>query len=427
MMTPTKKRPTNSNEFDDVKLLGPSSPLSKRTMPKHFNSPKRSDSIRYKKSSTNEKRLKQLQRTPEQLPINKKRQQERYSKVHPKNKTHQRNVELEIEKDLRRSIIPTTTTTTTTPNVKQINHINKSPTRTIIKDSPVKKKVLDMYSKVRKRFGTLGGGGSGGPIYGEITTRSFQRIIKFMQMNCELNENSSFIDIGSGLGKPNFHVSLDVNVKLSVGVELGGERWWQSMILLKDFVPEYKLNNVFFAHGNVFDMKTLNPFSHVYMFDKGFPPNLMQNLSTKFNTSNVSKYLICYKKPKDIIDKYEFNVTHLGLLSTNMSGSGEGNSVHFYVKKESSSSSKSKSKSKKNSKEEHNHINMLRKQDFGFIVPPVPSDTIDSAPVEYARSYGQPGLTLLYEKELDKYTDWCIEQVGINDSKRSKRRLRRRK
>ena len=104
MMTPTKKRPTNSNEFDDVKLLGPSSPLSKRTMPKHFNSPKRSDSIRYKKSSTNEKRLKQLQRTPEQLPINKKRQQERYSKVHPKNKTHQRNVELEIEKDLRRSI-----------------------------------------------------------------------------------------------------------------------------------------------------------------------------------------------------------------------------------------------------------------------------------------------------------------------------------
>ena len=143
MMTPTKKRPTKSNEFDDVKLLGPSSPLSKRTMPKHFNSPKRSDSIRYKKSSTNEKRLNQLQRTPEQLPINKKRQQERYSKVHPKNKTHQRNVELEIEKDLRRSIIATTTTTT--PNVKQINHINKSPTRTIIKDSPVKKKVLDMY------------------------------------------------------------------------------------------------------------------------------------------------------------------------------------------------------------------------------------------------------------------------------------------
>ena len=143
--------------------------------------------------------------------------------------------------------------------------------------------------------------------------------------------------------------------------------------------------------------------------------------------SNLSKYLTCYKKPKDIIDKYEFNVTHLGLLSTNMSGSGEGNSVHFYVKKESSSSSKSKSKSKKNSKEEHNHINMLRKQDFGFIVPPVPSDTIDSEPVEYARSYGQPGLTLLYEKELDKYTDWCIEQVGINDSKRSKRRLRRRK
>ena len=42
-------------------------------------------------------------------------------------------------------------------------------------------------------------------------------------------------------------------------------------IPLKDFVPEYNLSNVFFAHGNVFDMNTLNPFSHVYMFDKGFP------------------------------------------------------------------------------------------------------------------------------------------------------------
>ena len=75
----------------------------------------------------------------------------------------------------------------------------------------------------------------------------------------------------------------------------------------------------------------------------------------------------------------------------------------FFVKKESSSSSKSKSKrEEEDSKKSIIIINMLRKQDFGFIVPPVPSDTIDSAPVEYARSYGQPGLTLLYEKELEQ-------------------------
>ena len=70
---------------------------------------------------------------------------------------------------------------------------------------------------------------------------------------------------------------------------------------------------------------------------------------------------------------------------------------------------------------------MLGNNDFGFVVPPVPSDVIDSAPVAYASSYGQPGLTLLYEKKIKEYTDWCIEQVGITDSSRSSRRLRRRR
>lgn len=416
-MTPTKIKSTGRNTVDTLPI--PLSPLTKRTMPKTFELPKRADSIRYKKTSVEINKIKHLQRTPEQLPYNKKLQQKRYYNVHPKNKTHQRNVEKEIEQDvlLKRSLVATTT------NVKQSDSdekSNSSPTRTVIQDLRVKKTVLDMYSKVRKTFGSLGGGGSGGPIYGEVTTKSFQRIIQFMKTHCELNENSSFIDVGSGLGKPNFHVSLDVNVKLSVGVELGGERWWQSMILLKDFVPEYELNSVFFAHGNVFDMKTLNPFSHVYMFDKGFPPNLMEDLASKFNNSIASKYLICYKKPKHIIELYRFNVKHLGFLSTSMSGSGEGNSVHFYMKN-------GKNGSTKKNVDDNKHLQMLKQNDFGFKVPPVPSDSIDSAPVAYAKSYGQPGMKLLHENKLNEYTKWCIEQVGINDSTRNKRRLRSRR
>ena len=70
---------------------------------------------------------------------------------------------------------------------------------------------------------------------------------------------------------------------------------------------------------------------------------------------------------------------------------------------------------------------MLKQNDFGFKVPPVPSDSIDSAPVAYAKSYGQPGMKLLHESKLNEYTNWCIEQVGINDSTRNKRRLRSRR
>jgi hypothetical protein len=37
--------------------------------------------------------------------------------------------------------------------------------------------------------------------------------------------HNRFIDIGAGLGKPNFHVAQDVACRLSLGVELETIRW----------------------------------------------------------------------------------------------------------------------------------------------------------------------------------------------------------
>ena len=67
--------------------------------------------------------------------------------------------------------------------------------------SSIKPEVEQIYSSIRKRFGKLGGGGAGGAIYGEVTLKSFQRIVDFMKQNCELDESSCFIDVGAGLGK----------------------------------------------------------------------------------------------------------------------------------------------------------------------------------------------------------------------------------
>ena len=99
------KNPWAGLKSNKIKMTGKQaiqlSPTTKRTMPASFNSPKRADSIRYK-ITPNEKKLKQLQRTPEQLPYNRRRQQSsRY--IHPKNKTHQRNVEKEIEKEIEKA------------------------------------------------------------------------------------------------------------------------------------------------------------------------------------------------------------------------------------------------------------------------------------------------------------------------------------
>lgn len=45
------------------------------------------------------------------------------------------------------------------------------------------------------------------------------------QEEAGFDENSSFIDVGSGLGKPNFHVAQDPGVEISYGLELEEVRW----------------------------------------------------------------------------------------------------------------------------------------------------------------------------------------------------------
>ena len=60
--------------------------------------------------------------------------------------------------------------------------------------------------------------GRGGPIYGELTSGSMQKVVELMVSKGGLDEGSVFLDVGSGLGKPNLHVYGQVKVKYSVGV-----------------------------------------------------------------------------------------------------------------------------------------------------------------------------------------------------------------
>lgn len=65
--------------------------------------------------------------------------------------------------------------------------------------------------------------------------------------------------------------------------------------------------NCFFIKKNIKEADTLDPFMHVYMFDIGSPPTLMEALSDIFNRS-CSAYLICYHPPAIMIKCYDFNV-----------------------------------------------------------------------------------------------------------------------
>ena len=89
--------------------------------------------------------------------------------------------------------------------------------------------VSEVYKAIRKQTGCPGGNAAGGAIYGEITQASFQRVVDYLKDNCELTRTSCFVDVGSGLGKSNFHVSVDSGVQVSYGIELEELRWHLSL------------------------------------------------------------------------------------------------------------------------------------------------------------------------------------------------------
>jgi hypothetical protein len=69
-----------------------------------------------------------------------------------------------------------------------------------------------VYSIIKAATGSIGGNADGGAIYGETTAFSLQNIINLMKAHTNFTSDSRFIDLGSGLGKPNLHVAQDPGV-----------------------------------------------------------------------------------------------------------------------------------------------------------------------------------------------------------------------
>lgn len=86
---------------------------------------------------------------------------------------------------------------------------------------------------------------------------------------------------------------------------------------------------IFFHYGDITEADTLDPFTHVYMFDIGFPPTLFYGIADRFNRSRCP-YLICYHGPRLIAERYGFEVELITQVQTSMHGSSEGHTAYFY-------------------------------------------------------------------------------------------------
>lgn len=203
--------------------------------------------------------------------------------------------------------------------------------------------VQHVYKRINKITREIGGNGSVGPIYGELTIGSMQKMVNLMIQYSHLSQESRFIDIGSGVGKPNFHVAQFPGVSFSCGIEVEFNRWLLGTACLKAVLDEAVkqgdeatgskiLGNTVFLNRDIVEAESFDPFTHVYMFSIGFPPTLWFNLSEKWNSSQ-SSYLICYHGPKDIIHKYAFEVELVIQTTTSMCVSHEGHMGYIYKRK----------------------------------------------------------------------------------------------
>jgi hypothetical protein len=234
--------------------------------------------------------------------------------------------------------------------VEQANEAPKAKRRLafgrLIVETPCQKNVQDVYKIISKLTGSVGGNGSFGAIYGELTVGSMQKIIDLMKIHTGFSSTSRFIDVGSGLGKPNIHVCQNPGVEFSYGIEMEMSRWMLGMANLQaiikaaqsqqesgEIIAESEAigSNCYFDHGNIMDAMSFDPFTHVYMFSIGFPPRLWEHLAEMFNRSS-SPYLICYHSPSDIIDRYGFDVKLVVQAPTSMHGSSEGHMGYIYVR-----------------------------------------------------------------------------------------------
>jgi len=112
------------------------------------------------------------------------------------------------------------------------------------------------------------------PPAGEVTMNSMQQIVYVMQSRMGFNSSSRVLDIGCGQGKPNCHFAASVNPVLNVGIEIVPWRWFQAISNLikvcdKALSGEIPYPNCYFKLGNIRDVGSFDPFTHLYMFSKG--------------------------------------------------------------------------------------------------------------------------------------------------------------
>lgn len=75
-----------------------------------------------------------------------------------------------------------------------------------------------------------------------------------------------------------------------------------------------------FIYGDIETATTLDPFTHIYMFDLAFPPELQKDIAKKFNLSVHAISIVSFCNETKIISTFGYDVFLADKVITKMHG-----------------------------------------------------------------------------------------------------------
>jgi len=212
--------------------------------------------------------------------------------------------------------------------------------------------ISKVYTAIKASLGGSGGAAGDGTLDGEIRQGSMGRVLEAMHSAHPFTADSVFLDVGSGVGKPCLHAAAMAHTAItaSVGIELDVNRYAQSAAALRSVLKHDTVianrANAYFVYGNVLNMTTFSPATHVYSFNTGMPSHVLQALVDAFVASDTAQVLCWYVDPSrmraftDALQSVKDSATgDVVKIPVNMSGSGEGKTAYVYTRIDTDSAS----------------------------------------------------------------------------------------
>ncbi len=220
---------------------------------------------------------------------------------------------------------------------------------------------------------------------GELTRRSFQRVLDALSIHFGMTASSSiFADLGcvcagptrrglradllpaapplhsSGCGKPVLHAAASGSCSVSVGVEIDMARHRMSVVALSSLLTEKPVGprqparawladpdltrcvalcaarlldrRVVFLQRDIHTLTSLEPATHVNIFDTVFPPALVKHVVLLLERSASVRAFVSYRP--HLLNRYSLPSFRLvGKVRVRMHGSGEGKTAFFFQRR----------------------------------------------------------------------------------------------